>query len=47
MTNAAAIDDELAVIAAEKNKDNEQIETFDPDSVDSDKNKEKSMPTLL
>ncbi|MBQ7704828.1 MAG: hypothetical protein IJT73_05295 [Selenomonadaceae bacterium] len=42
VADAAAIDDELALIAAEQNKDDEQVETFDPDSVDNDKNKNKS-----
>ena len=40
--NAAGIDDELAVIAAEQDKTGEKIETFDPDSLDADKNKSKT-----
>jgi len=40
--NAAGIDDELAVIAAEQDKTGEKIETFDPDSLDADKNKPKT-----
>ena len=40
--NAASIDDELAVIAAEQDNDGEQIETFDPDALDADKNKKKT-----
>lgn len=40
--NAAAIDDELAVIAAEQNDNEEQTETFDPDALDADKNKKKT-----
>ena len=40
--NAESIDDELAVIAAEQNDNGEQVETFDPNSLDSDKNKKKT-----
>lgn len=40
--NAASIDEELAVIAAEQNNNDEQTETFDPDSLDTDKNKTKT-----
>lgn len=40
--NAAAIDNELAVIAAEQDKTDETTETFDPDSLDADKNKPKT-----
>lgn len=40
--NAAAIDDELAVFAAEQDKTGEEVETFDPDSIDGDKDKPKT-----
>lgn len=40
--NAAAIDDELAVFAAEQDKTGEKVETFDPDSVDGNKDKPKT-----
>lgn len=39
--NAAAIDDEIAVFAAEQDKTGEKVEIFDPDS-DSDKDKPKT-----
>lgn len=40
--NAAGIDTELAIIAAEQDKTGEKVETFDPDSLDADKNKPKT-----
>ena len=40
--NAAEIDTELAIIAAEQDKTGEKVETFDPDSLDADKNKPKT-----
>ena len=40
--NSAAIDSELAVIAAEQDKTTEKVETFDPDSLNGDKNKTKT-----
>ena len=39
--NAAAIDKELAVLAAEQDNSEEQVETFDPDSLENDKPKTK------
>ena len=39
--NAAAIDKEISVLAAEQDKNNEQVETFDPDSLEKNKTKTK------
>lgn len=40
--NAAPVDDEIAVVAAEQDKTGEQVVTFDPNSVDADKRKPKT-----
>ena len=40
--NAAAIDNEIAVFAAEQDRTGEEVETFDPESLDADKNKPKT-----
>ncbi len=40
--NAAEIDNELAILAAEQDKSGEKVETFDPDSLENDKNKNKT-----
>ena len=40
--NAAEIDNEIAVFAAEQDRNNEQVEKFDPESVKVDKNKSKT-----
>lgn len=40
--NAAAIDNEVAVFAAEQDRTGESVEVFDPESVDADKKKTKT-----
>lgn len=40
--NAAAIDKEVAVFAAEQDRTGEHVETFDPETIDADKNKPKT-----
>ena len=40
--NAAEIDDEIAVFAAEQDKTGEKVETFDPDATEDDKDKPKT-----